>query len=124
VTVPNIRTPRPIPPLDDKIMRRWVGHIWTGPETDCWIWIGARTLAGYGQMKLAGHKSNYLAHRVGFVHRFGPIKNSGVLMHTCDNPSCVNPDHLKVGTYRKNIWDMINKNRHRGCVPVQSTCPF
>lgn len=120
----NIRKARPIPPLDDKTMRRWVRQIWTGPETDCWIWIGSRTLTGYGQMRVGGHRTKFLAHRIGYVHRFGPIKNGAILMHECDNPSCVNPDHVKPGTVLKNAWDRINKGRHRGCIEVQNKCPL
>lgn len=105
-------------------MRRWARQIWKGPETDCWIWIGARTLAGYGQMRVNGDRTKFLAHRIGYVHRYGPIKNAGILMHTCDNPGCVNPEHLKAGTCMRNTWDMIEKGRYRGVMEVIKKCPF
>lgn len=115
---------RKIPKLKKADIRRWLRQIWRGPETDCWIWIGARTLNGYGQVRLGGDRTKYLAHRVGYVIKNGPIKNQGIMMHVCDNPQCVNPEHLVAGTSKRNAWDRIQKGRQGGCVVVTKACPF
>lgn len=120
----NIRGARVIPKLDEKIMRRWLRKVYRGPETDCWVWFGARTLGGYGQIRIGAEPGKYLAHRVGYRWYKGPIRKGHPLLHTCDNPSCVNPDHLKVGTFGRNTWDMIGKGRHRGSVEVVRPCPY
>jgi len=113
-----------IPELTDGDRVRWLGKVWRGPETDCWIWTGARNPLGYGRFYVSGLKSNALAHRVGYVMFRGPLRPGSVLMHECDNNSCVNPEHMRVGTSKKNTWDMIGKGRHRGSVPVLAKCPF
>ena len=78
-------------------------------STDCWNWNGSK-LKGYGQFNYAGLILR--AHRVMFWlhYGFGPGKFS--VMHTCDNPSCLNPDHLKLGTHKDNMRDMCLKKRH------------
>lgn len=84
-------------------------------KTDtCWNWTGAQSPAGYGQFgvgdKTTGFKS-VLAHRLSYLLQNGLIPNNLEVMHLCDNPSCVNPDHLRVGTHLENMQDMINKGR-------------
>lgn len=116
--------PRKLPELTAADRRRWLRQVWRGPETDCWIWIGSRTLRGYGQMRLSSSRVKFLAHRIGYVIKNGPIRAGGILMHLCDNPSCVNPDHVVGGTQKKNVRDMIMKGRYRGNAVVSSACPF
>lgn len=120
----NVRLIRVIPTLDEKIMRRWMRFVYRGNLTECWVWCGGRTMLGYGQFRLNGDVSKYLAHRVGYRWFKGPIRKGYPLMHVCDNPSCVNPEHLRVGSFRRNTWDMIKKGRHSGCVSVVNECPF
>lgn len=85
-------------------------------KTDtCWIWTGGKAYGGYGQM---GHKENgktiqTIAHRFSYELHKGPIPDGMVILHTCDNPPCVNPDHLSVGTQKDNIHDAIAKGRAR-----------
>ena len=107
----NIRKARKLPKLDDKIRRRFLRYVWRGPETDCWIWIGSRTLGGYGQMRILGIRSKFLAHRISFELFSGHARAGSTMMHLCDNPQCVNPDHLREGTAKKNAADMIAKGR-------------
>ncbi len=120
----NIRRPREIPELSDSDRCRWWGKVWISVETDCWLWCGVKTLGGYGQFRLWGFAAKFMAHRVSFRMFRGKIPGGKVLMHRCDNPSCVNPRHLEVGSYQGNIWDMIRKGRHSGCVKVTNECPF
>lgn len=120
----NIRAARPMPDLDDQVRRRLLRKVYRGPLTDCWVWFGARTLGGYGQIRIGGERTKFLVHRVAFAMFKGPLKAGQPLLHLCDNPSCANPDHLKIGTFKRNTWDMIGKGRQRGCVEVARACPF
>ena len=76
----------------------------------CWVWTGSR-LRGYGQFWLNGKL--HIAHRVSWVLHVGPIAFGLHALHKCDNPSCVNPDHLFLGTAKTNVHDMMDKGRHR-----------
>lgn len=76
----------------------------------CWNFIGKnKNRKGYGSFCVNGkamgaHRYSYLIHR-------GEIKRGNYILHRCDNPSCVNPNHLFQGTQRDNIRDMIEKRR-------------
>lgn len=77
----------------------------------CWIWRGARDRRGYGTFH---HRDNtYKAHRVVYTLLVGEIPPGKLLLHSCDNPACVNPEHLTPGTHQDNINDMMKKGRHR-----------
>lgn len=79
-------------------------------KTDsCWNWTGAKFLTGYGMVRLDG--KNFGAHRLSYVMKHGSIPSGLIICHKCDNPSCVNPDHLFAGTYKDNAQDMIAKGR-------------
>lgn len=76
----------------------------------CWIWTGSRTHSGYGQIWADGKV--WRAHRLS-VRIFQDLDISVGLqvLHSCDTPACVNPDHLRVGTQSENMKDMIRKGR-------------
>ena len=78
------------------------------PEAGCWIWLGASS-KGYGQVSKVGEM--LYAHRVAFEAFVGPIPDGMDVLHTCDTPSCVNPDHLTVGSHADNMADMVAKGR-------------
>ncbi|MBI2512412.1 MAG: HNH endonuclease [Opitutae bacterium] len=80
---------------------------------DCWLWIGAKTKAGYGVMYGAAHKPTIYAHRASFELHNGPIEKGKMICHKCDNPGCVNPDHFFLGTHLDNTRDMDKKGRRR-----------
>lgn len=74
----------------------------------CHEWIGGTTKGGYGVMHLAN--KTLLAHRLAFTLAGGD-PSTPVVMHTCDNPACVNPEHLRGGSYKQNMADMDAKSR-------------
>jgi HNH endonuclease len=85
----------------------------------CWLWTGSKTKAGYGKFQTGGKGGPYhLAHRFLYELAKGAIPKGAIVMHFCDNPSCVNPDHLSVGTHKDNTADMIAKGRHARVAPV------
>ena len=78
-------------------------------ECGCWIWIGANNIRRYGSLKFEG--KNIKAHRASWLAYRGEIPNDLHVLHTCDIPECVNPDHLFLGTARDNMQDKENKKR-------------
>lgn len=79
-------------------------------KTDkCWNWIGQKTIDGYGRRRVNGKK--LLAHRIMWMSSHGEIEHGMCVLHKCDNPSCVNPDHLFIGTHQVNMDDKRNKER-------------
>lgn len=79
----------------------------------CWPWTGTKDNNGYGKLGYGGrdYKADYKAHRMSYEMRFGPIAHGKVICHTCDNPSCVNPNHLFEGTQADNTRDTSRKGR-------------
>lgn len=75
----------------------------------CWLWTGPLINAGYGKFKVESRTRS--AHRFSYELRHGPIPEGMIICHTCDNPPCVNPDHLFLGTNKDNSRDMVAKNR-------------
>lgn len=75
----------------------------------CWEWLSYRNSHGYGQM-FDGIRV-LLAHRVSWILHNGPIPDGLVCRHDCDNRTCVNPAHLRIGTHADNIADKVARNR-------------
>lgn len=80
----------------------------------CWTFQGVKNGQGYGTI-WSGDNRRQLAHRVAYRGAVGPIPPGMCVLHTCDNPSCVRPDHLRLGTKYDNNHDAIAKGRNAKC---------
>lgn len=89
---------------------RFWGKVKQGEPTECWLWTGSKSKLGYGRFKLAG--KTYQAHRVAFALRYGDSPDYSIC-HRCDNPSCVNPEHLFDQTALENSVEASERNRLR-----------
>ncbi len=89
----------------------WEQRLWARATVvgDCWEFTGARVPAGYGKL-LADGRVQY-THRLSFLATTGPIPVGAVVMHACDNPPCINPAHLSVGSQADNVRDRDAKGR-------------
>lgn len=76
---------------------------------DCLVWTGDKSKRGYGRIRI--NRVRKFAHRVAYELSKGAIPVGLVVMHSCDNPSCINPAHLSVGTQGENVNDMHQKGR-------------
>lgn len=82
-----------------------------GPD-ECWEWQGRKTQKGYGRLERNG--KTIRAHRLAYEIANGPIPCGKMVLHSCDNPPCCNPAHLRMGTARDNAVDAITRGRFRG----------
>lgn len=96
-------------PPDAEAIRRFWGYV-ARTDDSCWEWTGALTRQGYGRFPFGD--GTLRAHRVAWVLAHGPIPDGQMVCHRCDNPQCVRPDHLFLGSAADNVADMFSKQRH------------
>lgn len=89
-----------------KLVERFLSKV---EKTDtCWLWKASKDHFGYGWFSI--NSKMFRAHRIAYELFVSPI-SSEVIMHTCDNPQCVNPEHLRPGTNKDNSDDKVTKGR-------------
>ncbi len=92
------------------------GH---GPHGDCWVWTASANERGYGRIgygalsdKSKKRPALMRANRVSYELHFGEIPKGLDVLHKCDNPPCVNPNHLELGNHQQNMQDMTHRGRN------------
>ena len=100
----------------ENVHRRFWPNVKIGMPGGCWEWIGAKSKPwrgrlSYGYFRFYGHQTK--AHRVAYRLVKGVIPNGMYVLHRCDNPPCVRPDHLFLGTLKDNMADCREKGRKR-----------
>lgn len=102
-------------PQPKTIEERFWKKVLKTKKNKCWEWSGALDGGGYGSFRIGsmldGTRKKVRAHRVAWELTNGPVPAGYCVLHRCDNPKCVRPDHLFLGTQRDNVLDMIKKNR-------------
>lgn len=98
------------------IARFWSKVGVTPSNGQCWEWKGAVNGNGYGNFRMPEYgRMNFSAHRVAYAITHATWPDEGlVVRHKCDNPLCVNPNHLETGTHQDNMTDMVIRGRHVG----------
>lgn len=91
-------------PLEDRFWR-FVEKL---SDAECWNWTGSKSPKGYGKLPYGNEQQ---AHRVSYILFKGEIPDKTMVLHHCDNPSCVNPSHLYLGDNKQNMIDMISRDR-------------
>lgn len=95
-----------------KIETRFAKYYTKRSPEECWGWTGAKVSGGYGMIWSGIGKVPILAHRLALeLHLGRPITEGMYVLHSCDNPGCVNPNHLREGTPQDNMDDKISRGR-------------
>ena len=107
-----------LPTCDIEIIKR---RFWKKVDKgiSCWEWKSCLNNTGYGRFRnplLATRQKRVFAHRFSWEIANGAVPEGMLVLHKCDNPKCVRPDHLFLGTYKENAADCVKKGRHQATV--------
>jgi hypothetical protein len=97
-------------PAEERFFEKFIPE----PMSGCWLWIGSWNADDYGTINMGGKST--LAHRLSYALHRGEIPENICVLHSCDVPCCVNPEHLFLGTPLDNVTDMERKQR--SCHPA------
>lgn len=101
--------------IQSPIEKRFWGNV---QKTDtCWNWTGLKNSSGYGKFFIGSYM---FCHRVSYLLHNGYLPADLCVCHSCDNPACVNPTHLWLGTHKQNALDKAQKNRAYRAVGSQN----
>lgn len=104
--LPDVKT---MAPKNLSASERLAFHGWEVTPSGCHEWQGSATDDGYGTIRFEGQL--WLAHRLSYVAANGPIPDGRVVRHRCDNPPCINPEHLLLGSIAENVDDCVRRGR-------------
>ena len=96
------------------ISPKFWAHVLPQDENGCWIWVGAKTVYGYGSWRAKDNKA-YSPHRLLYEETYGSLVPGQILDHICHNKACINPDHLRICTNTENVRNQkLHKNNTSG----------
>ena len=104
------RKPKAVVSKEDSFWARVDKTPGQGPNGDCWHWTAGKSAGGYGSFHHANKME--IASRASFAIANGEIPAGLIVRHACDNPPCVNPAHLLLGTHQDNSDDKLSRGRH------------
>lgn len=94
----------------EKLIKKFWSKVNIKSEDECWEWTNHILPTGYGQFRIGDKK--FRAHRVSWVISRGSIPKDKLVLHTCDNKKCVNPNHLYIGDHSDNTYDTVLRGTH------------
>lgn len=94
------------------LRKRFWDKVDRGNPDECWEWTASTNIHGYGQIWVEDLGRQQTASRVSYQLEYGDVPEDKVVCHTCDNPPCVNPNHLFVGSYSENFQDVSDKGNY------------
>lgn len=111
--------------MRDTLGTRFWKKVAAPDSAGCWNWTAFLDTDGYGHIRLGGRGTPQRpAHRVAWQLFNGPVPEGLLICHKCDNPRCVNPSHLFLGTHADNLQDMTDKGRRVAWHTLQTRCKY